>query len=143
MDQKTKLLYDFIIKYKRENDGNSPGREEMATAMGLRSKSGVGEHLDKLEAMKLITRPKGVARTVSVVAGNWSVKEDREPDVVLKVYLVEHGYEAHIIIDGQPYHERVRDFKEDVSIDTMRQNIVFRLDDLLEGFRNNPKNIGI
>lgn len=72
MDEMTRRTYDFILKYKQENDGNSPGTEEIATGIGLRSRSGVPEYLDRLEALGKIRRGiRGQAKAIYVVGAQW------------------------------------------------------------------------
>lgn len=71
MDQ-LKRTYDFIIDYKRKNDGNSPTTQEIALGIGLRSKSGVPEYLNRLEAEGLIKRGgRGLAKNIVVVGSLW------------------------------------------------------------------------
>lgn len=72
MDEMTKRTYDFILKYKQDNDGNSPGTEEIATGIGLKSRSGVPEYLDRLEALGKIKRgSRGQAKAIYVVGAQW------------------------------------------------------------------------
>lgn len=79
MDQMSQKTYDFIVKYKRENDGNSPGREEISQAIGLRSRSGVNEYLARLVALGLIRLGgRGQARAIYVVGGQWFSPDEVE-----------------------------------------------------------------
>lgn len=140
MDEMTKRLYDFLIEYKSNNDGNSPNRDTMATAIGLRSKSGVNEYLDRLEALGKIKRGgRGVARDIRVVGGKWDFLEEPPPDVILKVYLVEHGYEAHVIRTDAGRIEQVRDFTDEVPLENLKINLVYRLLETLREFKDDPR----
>lgn len=72
-------LFDFIVAYKVEHDGNSPTYREMMAATGLTSTSMVAWHLEKLEDAGLIERPQqvGNSRVIEVVGGRWEY--DRGP----------------------------------------------------------------
>lgn len=71
-------LFDFIVAYKVEHDGNSPTYREMMAATGLTSTSMVAWHLEKLEAEGLIERPQqvGNSRVIEVVGGEWNPPPD-------------------------------------------------------------------
>lgn len=80
MDQMSQKTYDFIIQYKRDHDGNSPGREEISQAIGLRSRSGVNEYLARLVALGLITLGgRGQAKAIYVVGGKWTLGSSVDP----------------------------------------------------------------
>ena len=61
-------IYQYIIDYKRNHDGNSPTRQEIKTYCGISSTSVVQYRLHKLEAKGLITVAGG---RISVVGGLW------------------------------------------------------------------------
>ena len=65
-------IYNYILRFKRRHNGNSPSIREMADAFGL-STSVVSAHLGRLEAIGLIERSsKGECRMISVVGGTWT-----------------------------------------------------------------------
>ena len=65
-------IYNYILRFKRRHNGNSPSIREMADTFGL-STSVVSEHLSRLEAIGLIERSgKGTARMIEVVGGTWT-----------------------------------------------------------------------
>jgi SOS-response transcriptional repressor LexA len=80
----TNKIYDFIVKFKEENDGCAPSRDEMAQAVGLRSKSDIGDHLDELERQGKIVQirstPSGSSapRMIKVVGSQWFSPDNLE-----------------------------------------------------------------
>ena len=76
--KKTKYqIYDFIVWYKSEYDGNSPSIREIAEAVELKSTSPVHGHLDSLVAEGMLYEhphiEKGAARCIMVTGGKWEV----------------------------------------------------------------------
>ena len=62
----------FIIRYKRQHDGNSPTVREIQDACGVSSTSMVAYYLGKLEDVGLIRRGHGFeSRAIEVVGGRW------------------------------------------------------------------------
>lgn len=75
-------VYQYILEYKRCNDGNSPTIEDIKKVCSISSKSQVVVILEKMEDRGLIHRygPKGGKR-ILVVGGQWSIKSTRrQPD---------------------------------------------------------------
>ena len=73
MTPRQKQLLDFITDYIESSDGISPSFDEMKTAMGASSKSGIHRLVEALVAHGKIVRLKGRARSVALppaVAGN-------------------------------------------------------------------------
>jgi len=71
MKHRTQTLYRFIIRYKREHDGNSPSTREIAGYLGT-STSVVNYHLDKLEQQCLISRTgDSQSRSIAVAGARW------------------------------------------------------------------------
>lgn len=70
-DKQIEVL-NFIIKYKSENNGNSPSVTEIAAAVGVASTSTVDFHLTKLERAGKITRD-GV-KNIQVIGGEWKME---------------------------------------------------------------------
>ena len=65
-------IYEYILRFKRRHDGNSPSIRQIADAFGL-SVSIVHDHLGRLEAIGLIKRgPKGESRMINVVGAKWT-----------------------------------------------------------------------
>lgn len=53
---RTRAVYRAIIKYKLENNGNSPSYEQLMEIVGITSKSVLKYHVDKLNDLRLITK---------------------------------------------------------------------------------------
>lgn len=66
-------IFDFIVKFKRENDGNSPTVREIALRCDVSSTSVVNHHLQKLEQVGLISRSPESARAIRVTGGRWEM----------------------------------------------------------------------
>jgi DNA-binding MarR family transcriptional regulator len=49
-------VFMFIVNYKQRNAGESPSLDQIACAIGVKSRSTVFLHLSKLEERKLIRR---------------------------------------------------------------------------------------
>lgn len=66
-------MLDFIIRYKKEHDGNSPTYREIMRATGISSTSVVAYHLERLEQNGVIRRPQqvGNSRMIEIVGGRW------------------------------------------------------------------------
>ena len=66
-------LYTFIVKFKREHDGNSPTYRQMASAIGKKSTSYVSFLLEGLRKKGYIkpATSENENRLVEVVGGRW------------------------------------------------------------------------
>ena len=85
-----KKIYEYIVRFKRQNNGNSPSIRQIADAFGL-SVSIVHDHLGRLEAIGLIKRgPKGESRMINVVGAKWT-----EPTSI----VVLNDADAHKLLD--------------------------------------------
>lgn len=67
-------LYDFIIAYKKEHDGNSPCVREMCNEIGIRSTSLLVYYLEALEDRGLIRVDSGKERSICVTGGQWRMQ---------------------------------------------------------------------
>lgn len=67
MTPKQSALLDFVARYQRERRGVSPSFDEMAKAVGLKSKSGVHRLIEGLVERGAIVRLKNHARALQVV----------------------------------------------------------------------------
>jgi DNA-binding MarR family transcriptional regulator len=71
-------VYDFIVWYKKEYDGNSPSVREIAEAVEVASSSTIYIHIDKLVDEGLLYRhphiDKGSARCLMVTGGEWGIR---------------------------------------------------------------------
>ena len=66
-------IFDYIVEYKRNNDGNSPSIREIMKACRLSSTSVTNYILNHLEAEGLILLPeRGISRGIRVIGGKWS-----------------------------------------------------------------------
>lgn len=73
-------IFDFIVQFKREHDGNSPSIREIMDACGLHSTSYVASTLDKLVAdgRLMIGRHKNDFRMIFVIGGAWEIVQNPE-----------------------------------------------------------------
>ena len=74
--KKTERILQFIIGFKRANDGNSPTLREICRACNVTSTSVARYHLAKLQRRGFIQMPKGgQCRKILVVGGSWNLKQ--------------------------------------------------------------------
>lgn len=64
-------LYDIIVLYKQDNDGNSPGREEIMAKARMKSRSQYDKILAKLVKVGLLSRSGGSHKDITVVGSEW------------------------------------------------------------------------
>lgn len=66
-------IYEFIVQFKIEHDGNSPTYREIMAATGLSSSSTVAYYLNQLEEAGFIIRSMqgGNSRVIEVPGGFW------------------------------------------------------------------------
>jgi SOS-response transcriptional repressor LexA len=70
-------IFDWIVKYKREHDGNSPSLREMMRACGIVSTSTMTSRIDEMEAQGLIALAgRGKSRCIVVIGGEWRFTGD-------------------------------------------------------------------
>ena len=69
--QRTEIIFEFIVQYKRNFDGCSPSFREMRNAAGLASTSGVWGYLEKLEEQNRIMVHRNFSRHIEVIGGRW------------------------------------------------------------------------
>jgi SOS-response transcriptional repressor LexA len=71
-------VFDFILKYKHEHDGNSPSFREIGEACGISSTAVVSYWLKRLETQGLILLPEDPGahtnRRIEVVGGCWMME---------------------------------------------------------------------
>lgn len=71
---KAKVVYNFILTYKAEHDGNSPSIREIVVGTGITSTSVVSYYLDRLVEHNMITvdfDAPGKARNITIPGGRW------------------------------------------------------------------------
>jgi SOS-response transcriptional repressor LexA len=73
MSSKDNQVLKFIIRYKSENNGNSPSYEDIMAACGISTKSHVKAILDKLEVSGALERDG--TRHIVVPNSEWIHKE--------------------------------------------------------------------
>ncbi|MCE7858403.1 MAG: hypothetical protein DYG86_01300 [Chloroflexi bacterium CFX2] len=68
-------VYQYILQYKSEHDGNSPSIREIMSACRIPSSSVAKYYLDAMEARNLIRRggDKGKSRRIEVIGGAWTM----------------------------------------------------------------------
>jgi SOS-response transcriptional repressor LexA len=71
MSDQRNLVFQFIVRFKAENDGVSPSMREIEEACGLSSLSHVNYYLQRLVRMKKIEIRYG-ARNIRVVGAEWA-----------------------------------------------------------------------
>lgn len=79
---KTEDVYLFVVRYKRQHDGNSPSVREIGRACHLPSTSHVHYYLVRLEVEGRI-RMLGT-RSIEVVGGRWTSPPTSPPTPPLK-----------------------------------------------------------
>lgn len=72
---RTERVFDFIVQYKSENDGNSPSIRDIMAHCAISSTSVVIYHLEKLERSERIERDYAGARSIRVRGGEWNWNE--------------------------------------------------------------------
>lgn len=71
-NDRTTEVYEFIVSYKREHDGNSPTLRDIMRGVGATTPSVIGYHLKKLKRQGKIDLPDlGQPRGIEVVGGKW------------------------------------------------------------------------
>lgn len=68
-------IYDAIVAFKTDNDGNSPTTRDLSQATGISSSSLVWNYLKGIERAGYITIAKG-SRNIRVRGGSWSMPPD-------------------------------------------------------------------
>jgi SOS-response transcriptional repressor LexA len=70
---RTKRIYNFILKFKQDNDGLSPTFREIAAGVGLSSNNSVKYQIEKLVKFGLLEGlgGDGKARNIKVIGGQW------------------------------------------------------------------------
>jgi SOS-response transcriptional repressor LexA len=71
------LVYDFLVQYKREHDGNTPTTREIAEGCCL-SVSTVKYHLTRLEVENRIYITGDRRRNIEIMGGNWDLINGKE-----------------------------------------------------------------
>lgn len=69
-------IYNFIIEYKKNNDGNSPSLRDICNALGINSTSLVQNRLFELEEEGKIVCNATIPRFINVVGGKWDLITD-------------------------------------------------------------------
>ena len=72
-------IFDFIVRYKREHDGNSPSTREIAEICCI-TPSAVRYHLTRLEIDNLIHTTGKPRRNIEIVGGIWQPPEGGHGD---------------------------------------------------------------
>ena len=76
LTQRAQSVYDFIIKYKINNDGLSPTLREIMAGTDITSTSIASYYLGILEGVGLIHHNPNISRGIRVVGGKWSLEKD-------------------------------------------------------------------
>ena len=65
----TNLIYQYIIDYKKANDGNSPSIRQICQGLNIASTATVWYHMRRLSEAGMIGQNTG--RQVTVMGGQW------------------------------------------------------------------------
>lgn len=68
-------IFDFLVRYKKEHDGNSPSMREIAEGCNI-VLSGAHYHLIRLELENRIRMSGQRSRTIEIVGANWQPPDD-------------------------------------------------------------------
>jgi SOS-response transcriptional repressor LexA len=68
-------IYNFIVEFKKANDGNSPSLRNICDALGINSTSLVQNRLFELEEEGKIVCNATIPRFINVVGGKWAFSE--------------------------------------------------------------------
>lgn len=71
---KYQQVFDFIVKFKKEHDGNSPSIREIGDAIDVSSTNVVRYYLNGLAQMGKIKYAGKKPRMIEVVGGHWTRK---------------------------------------------------------------------
>ena len=66
-------IYNFIVKYKAENDGLSPSLREIRQGVNISTLSIVSGRLIELRDQGYIKFEDNIARSIKVVGGKWEL----------------------------------------------------------------------
>ena len=81
ISERQRNIFEFIVDFKSNNDGNSPTIREIVEGCGISSTSVVNYNLLKLAEFGIIgLSSSGAARKISIPGGRWSV---RKPSLLL------------------------------------------------------------
>lgn len=68
-------IFNFIVAYKEQHDGNSPSSREIMDGTRVTSTSVVHYHLGVLERDGKIIQNRRTSRSIEIVGGTWTFKE--------------------------------------------------------------------
>lgn len=71
-----KKIYHFIIRFKKEHDGNSPSTREITEACEISSTSVTNYHLGMLEEDGLLKLNFNTPRMIEVTGGEWMMHSE-------------------------------------------------------------------
>lgn len=71
LSDRHRAVFDFIVRYKKENDGNSPSITEIGAKFKINSKSHVMYILSRLHNYGLIRLESKAHRSIQVIGGKW------------------------------------------------------------------------
>ena len=79
MSKLDEKVYDFIVSYKRKNDGLSPSYREIGRYLDASSTSVVKNVLTHLQNNNRIEIIPGKAAGIMIVGGHWSMASEERP----------------------------------------------------------------
>ena len=86
---KSNEVYEFILKFKMEHDGNSPSFKDINQACGFKSVSTTSYYIDKLVKRGLITFDGSKSRMIEVIGGQWNAPSlNRKPNNIERIETV-------------------------------------------------------
>lgn len=88
-------VFDFIVLYKKEHDGNSPSLREIANACFLSNQSTVQYHLTRLEIENRIHISGERRRHIEIVGATWNYPNDKSSPEAASQDSTDESAERH------------------------------------------------
>lgn len=96
--RKARDLLEFIREYAGRNGGIAPSFDEMASALDLRSKSGIARLLDQLEERGHIHRLANRSRAIEIAARADAIALDAQTEAHIRILAERSGITPAAVI---------------------------------------------
>lgn len=80
LEGRHKVVFDFLVTYKKANDGISPSYREIMRNTDITTTSMVRWYLINLRNLSLIEFDEKLPRSIKVVGGKWTYQEEGEDE---------------------------------------------------------------
>jgi hypothetical protein len=87
-------VFEFVVAYKKEHDGNSPSLREIADACHI-VVSGAYYHLSRLELEHRVRLSGPRSRTIEIVGATWLPPEGEHPEGATEAACVPEARAGH------------------------------------------------